>query len=288
MTTRRTPTSRPGPTMRRRRLGSELRKLREAAGLTIDPVAVHLACSPSKISRIETGRVAAATQDIRRMLDLYEASGDQRRELLQIATLAQEKAWWQAYSDTLVVPLVGLEEAAAAIDIYEAIVVPGLFQTPNYARAIIHSVRPGMPSEQIERLVELRMTRQETLFARDDPPRLSVIIDEAVLHRPIGEPALMDQQLKHLVEVTKQPTVTLRLLPFGAGAHPAMSGAFTIFRFSRPDEPGVVYLEHKARDLYLDDPDDVQRYTETFEKLCRLSFEPNDTIKQLNALKKNL
>lgn len=222
------------------------------------------------------------------MLDLYGASEDQRQTLLQIATQAQEKAWWQAYGDTLVVPLVGLEEAAAAIDIYEAMVVPGLFQAPGYAQAIIHSARPTRPSEQVERLVQLRMARQEFLFARGDPPTLSAIIDEAVLRRPVGASELMAQQLQHLVEVAERPNVTLRILPFGAGVHPAMSGAFTIFRFGRPDEPDVVYLEHKTRDLYLDDADEVQRYTEAFDKLCRLALEPYDSIKHLYALAKNL
>lgn len=273
--------------MRRRRLGSELRKLREAAGLTIGPVAANLRCSTSKVSRIETGQVAATTQDVRRMLDLYGVSGDQRRALIQIATRAQEKGWWQAYSDTLVVPLVGLEEAAVAIQIYEAMVVPGLFQTAGYARTVIYSASPGMPSEQVERRVELRMARQEFLFTRDDPPALSAIVDEAVLRRPVGEPEVIDQQLQYLVDVARLPTVTLRILPFSVGVHPAMNGAFTIFSFSRPDEPDVVYLEHKTRDLYLDNIDEVQRYVETFNMLSPLALEPVDSIDFLGALAKN-
>lgn len=166
-------------------------------------MAERLEWSPSKVSRIERGQVAASTHDVRRMLDLYGASEDQRRALIQVATKAQEKSWWQAYGDTLVVPLVGLEEAAAAIQTYEAIVVPGLFQTANYARAILRSARPDMPLEQIDRWVELRMARRDFLFGRTNPPALAAVIDEAVLRRPVGNPEIMAQQLQRLIEAAK-------------------------------------------------------------------------------------
>jgi transcriptional regulator with XRE-family HTH domain len=276
--------TRPSPTMRRRRLGVELRRLREATDLTIERVADSLGCSDSKVSRIETGQVTATSRDVRRMLDLYEITGEQREALLQVAREAQEKGWWQAYSDTLVVPLVGLETAAASIRIYEAIVVPGLLQIADYAHAVINATRPDLLSEQIERWVELRMARRRSLFSQEHPPTLTAVIDESVLRRTVGGPDTMPHQLSYLAEVAARPAVTLRVLPLGAGEHAGMSGSFTVFGFSEPADPDVVYLEHITSDVYLEDAQEVQRYAKAFDQLCSLALPPEDSIKLLISL----
>jgi hypothetical protein len=192
------------------------------------------------------------------------------------------------YTDALVVPLVGLEEEAAVIRIYEAMAVPGLFQTMDYARTIIHSDRPDLSTDQIERWVDLRMARRDFIFSRDNPPSLGAVIDEAVLRRPVGGLELMRQQLRHLAESAALPTVTLRVLPFEAGVHPAMNGAFTIFTFREAVDPEVVYLEHTTNDLYLEAAEDVDRYTRAFDKIWNLALTPDDSIGFLGTLERNL
>jgi transcriptional regulator with XRE-family HTH domain len=271
------------PTVRRRRLGIELRRLREDAGLTIEQVAGALECSDSKISRIETGQVGATPRDVRDMLQLYGVAGQRRDALLHSAREARQRDWWQAYSDTLIVPLVGMEAAASSIRIYETLLVHGLFQTRRYAGTVIRTVRPDLRPEEVERWVEFRMARQ-SLLARDTPPALSAVLDEALLRRPVGGPAAMGEQLHHLARVAALPTVTLQVLPFAAGHHAGMSGAFTIFSFPEPDGPDVVYLEHTKSDLYLESEEEIRRYASAFDQLRAMALPPDDSIAFLVAL----
>jgi transcriptional regulator with XRE-family HTH domain len=271
------------PTLRRRRLGAELRHLRELASLTIEDVAKALECSDSKISRIETGQVSATPRDVRDMLHLYGVSEDQEEILVQAAREARQKAWWQAYSDTLIVPLVGLETAATSIRAYEAMVVPGLFQTRDYAAAVIRAHRPDLSPDQVERWVEFRIARQ-ALLTRDGPPALQAVIDEAALRRPVGSLGQMRKQLHHLTELAAVPTVEVRILPFAAGEHGGMSGAFTIFGFDDPIEPDVVYLEQTASSLYIDGSEEVRRYTLAFENLRAAALTADASTAHLAAL----
>ncbi len=275
------------PTVRRRRLGIELRRLRDDAGLTIEQVAGALECSDSKISRIETGQVGATPRDVRDMLQLYGVAGQRRDALLQSAREARQRDWWQAYSDTLIVPLVGMEAAASSIRVYETLLVPGLFQTRQYAGTVIRTVRPDLRPEEVERWVEFRMARQ-SLLARDRPPALSAVLDEALLRRPVGGPAAMDEQLHHLARVAALPTVTLQVLPFAAGHHAGMSGAFTIFSFPEPDDPDVVYLEHTKSDLYLESEEEVRRYASAFDQLRAMALPPDDSVALVVALARSL
>jgi transcriptional regulator with XRE-family HTH domain len=280
--------TRQSPTVRRRRLGMELRRLREASGLTIDRVADALECSHSKISRIETAQVRATPRDVRDMLEIYGVEGDQREGLIQLAREARQTGWWHAYPDvTKESTYVGLEVAAASIRSYEALLVPGLLQTTEYARAVTRAVRPDQRQEQIERQVELRMARQ-SLLTQDDPPALWVIIDEGVLCRSVGERGVMSEQLYHLTEVAELPTVTLQVLPFGAGQHAGMDGAFTILGFPEPADPAVVYLENATSDLYLESPEDVRRYTLLFDHLRAAALKPDDSTDYLATLVKQL
>jgi Domain of unknown function (DUF5753)/Helix-turn-helix domain len=273
--------TRPGPTVQRRRLGIELRHLREQAGKTIDEVARALECSDSKISRIETGQVGASPRDVRDMLDFYGVQGERHDALVQFARAARKKGWWQAYSDTPVVPLVGLEVAADRIQGYEAMAVPGLLQTPDYARAMIRAPRPDLPSEQVDRWVEFRMARQE-LLRQADPPTFQVVLEECALRRPVGGPKVLRDQLRHVLEAATFPTLTLQVLPLQAGEHPALSGAFTIYRFLEPADPDVVYLDQS--DLYLERPEQVQRYAAAFERVRGAALSVRDSSSLIATL----
>jgi transcriptional regulator with XRE-family HTH domain len=275
-------TVRPGPTVQRRRLGIELRRLREQAGNTIDEVARALECSDSKVSRIETGQVSATPRDVRDMLDLYGVSGEQREALIQVARQARQKGWWQAYGDTLVVPLVGLETAAGEIRAYEPMAVHGLLQTPSYARAIIAALRPDLSRQQVERWVELRIARQ-ALLTREDPPSFTLLLEECVLRRPVGGRQAMREQLQRIAAAAALPAVTLQVLPLTVGEHAAMSGAFTIYRFDDPTDPDVVYLEHTTSDLYLESPEQVERYASAFERLQAAALGPEGSAELVAA-----
>jgi transcriptional regulator with XRE-family HTH domain len=261
-------------TMQRRRLGVELRHIREQTGLTIEDVARRLECSDSKVSRIETGQVSATPRDVRDMLDVYKVDREQRDALVQMAREARHRGWWEAYSDTPVVPLVGLETAASQILEYEPMAVPGLLQTSEYARAVIRVMMPDLPPERVNRWVELRMARQ-ALLNREDPPEFVAVIDECLIHRPVGGREVLRGQLRHLAEAATLPTVTLQVLPLEVGEHAALSGAFTIYRFAEETDPDVVYLEHaRGEPFFIETVRDVRRYATAFESLRTMALDP--------------
>ena len=266
------------PTGRRRRLGAELRRLREAAGLTIDKVAEELECSPSKVSRIETGQVSATPRDVRDMLGLYRVDDARREAMVQVAREARQRGWWQKFVDVPdgVPAYVGLEAAATSMDVYMALLVPALLQTPDYARAVIAAVRPDLPPSEIDRRVELRLRRQG-LLDQERPPRMRVLLDDTVLRRPVGGPAVMAAQRRRLLADADRPAVTIQVLEVGAGAHAGMDGPFTIFGFPAPAERDVVALDSAADALYLEGPEDVARYRRVFELLLPAARSPEDS-----------
>jgi transcriptional regulator with XRE-family HTH domain len=266
------------PTGRRRRLGAELRRLREAAGLTIDRVAGELECSPSKVSRIETGQVSATPRDVRDMLGLYGVDDTRLEAMVQVAREARQRGWWQKFVDVPdgVPAYVGLETAATSIDVYMALLVPALLQTPDYARAVIAAVRPDLPRSEIDRRVELRLRRQD-LLGQERPPRMRVLLDDTVLRRPVGGPAVMAAQRRRLLADADRPAVTIQVLEAGAGAHAGMDGPFTIFGFPAPAERDVVALDSAADALYLEDAEDVARYRRVFELLLPAARSPEDS-----------
>jgi transcriptional regulator with XRE-family HTH domain len=281
--------TRPGPTVQRRRLGIELRRLREQAGKTIDQVAQVLECSDSKVSRIENGQVSATPRDVRDMLQFYGVDPERREELVEFARTARKKGWWEAYSDTPIVPLVGLEVAADRILAYEAMVVHGLLQTKDYASSLIRALQPDLSEGQIRRWVEFRMIRQD-LLGRKDPPAFNVILEECALRRPVGGRPVMRAQLQHLGEaVASKPSLTLRILPLSIGEHAAMDGAFTVYSFSEPADPDVVYFEHPSfervtNDHYLESPEIVERYRLAFEGLAAAALGPDESSQFLTRL----
>jgi transcriptional regulator with XRE-family HTH domain len=266
------------PTGRRRRLGAELRRLREAAGLTIDRVAEELECSPSKVSRIETGQVSATPRDVRDMLGLYGVDDARLEAMVQVAREARQRGWWQKFVDVPdgVPAYVGLETAATSIDVYMALLVPALLQTPDYARAVIAAVRPDLPRSEIDRRVELRLRRQD-LLGQERPPRMRVLLDDTVLRRPVGGPAVMAAQRRRLLADADRPAVTIQVLEAGAGAHAGMDGPFTIFGFPAPAERDVVALDSAADALYLEDAEDVARYRRVFELLLPAARSPEES-----------
>lgn len=278
--------ARSSPTVRRRRLGTELRRLRLEAGLTIDQVADRLECSESKVSRVETGHVTALPRDVRDMLELYGVSDEQRDELLQVARDARKKGWWHAYSDVPRSAYVGFESAAERISSYETTLVPGLLQTTAYARAVIRALCPDVHPEEIEHRVELRRFRQ-ALLMRDEPPMIHWVLDEAVLRRPVGGPKVMQEQLRSLVTAAELPTVTLQVLQFDAGEHIGMYGPFIIMTFRDAADSEMVYLEHATRESYLEAEQEVRHYRMAFDQLCAMALEPNQSVEFLIELSRH-
>jgi transcriptional regulator with XRE-family HTH domain len=278
------------PTVRRRRLALELRRLREAAKLTCEEVADHLECSASKISRVETGRVSVSPRDVRDMLELYGVPGAQRESLVQLARDSRQKGWWHAYSDTMqpqMATYVGLESAASEIRIYEVSLIPGLLQTEDYARAVIRAGMVNSPAEDIERRVSLLMARQPAVV-REDPPKVWAVLDEAALRRRVGGSGLMRLQLEHLLAQAALPNVAVQVIPFGGGAHPAMGRPFIILVFPERVDTDVVYLEDLTSALYLEDVAEVDRYNVFFNHLRATALSFDDSAALITSVLKEM
>jgi transcriptional regulator with XRE-family HTH domain len=271
-----------GPTALRIMLGVHLRRLREEAGITRSDAGWAIRGSESKISRLELGRVGFKVRDVDDLLKLYKLNDAEERErLLDLAREANNPGWWQRYDD--VTPnwfhsYLGLEMAADLIRTFELQFVPGLLQTPEYARAVVALGRlnePSPKSEQ-ERLVALRMARQRVL-TRQRPARLWAVIDEAVLHRPIGGEDVLKAQLQHLIEASRRHNVTLQIIPFEKGGYTATGGAFTLLRFNDADLPDIVYIEHLTSAVYLDKREELDAYVVTMDSLSIIAAPPRET-----------
>ncbi len=260
-----------GPTVRRLLVGAQLRRLRTERGISREQAGEAIRASEWKIHRLENGQVSFKDRDITDLLRYYGVTDpDAVEALLAMAREANEPGWWQPYNDLLPQwfrAYVDLESAAALIRTYEGQLVPGLLQTEDYTRAVLQGAQLDDSPEGLERRVALRLTRQQ-LLTRPDAPHLWAVVDEAALRRPVGGREVMRAQLERLVEATKLPNVTLQVLPFGAGAHPAMVGAFSVLRFGDEDLPDVVYVEHLTNALYLDKRDDVDQYLHVMESIC--------------------
>ena len=276
-----------GSTVRRILLGAHLRRLREAADITRENAGYLIRGSASKISRMELGRYSFKERDILDLLTLYGVTDEEKRHaLLQLAREANAPGWWHKYSD--VVPswfqmYIGLEGAATLIRTYEIQLVPGLLQTPDYARAVTLRAHPNMPEEELERRVSLRTMRQR-LLSRPDPPQLWAVVEEAALRRSLGGSEVMRGQLEHLVGCTKQPNITLQVMPIRSGGYAAEGGAFSILRFGEPGLADVVYLEQLTGSLYLDKRADVEQYLDAMNRLCVDGEPPEKTATILDKI----
>jgi transcriptional regulator with XRE-family HTH domain len=266
-----------GPTVRRRRLASELRRLREAAELTIDEVGEKLECSASKISRIETGHVGVTPRDARDMLELYGIMGDEQDALVQLAREARKRGWWYPYNELFTGSFVGLETDAKTLRAYQALLVPGLLQTERYARTVIRAMRPDADEVEIKRRVAARMARQQ-LLNEPSPPEYWAVMDEAVLRRVVDGPEVMAEQLYRMMTVGRMPNVTIQVVPFSAGAHPGMEGPFLILGFPEQADPDVVYVDSTASGIYLENTPDVRRYSMMFDHLRAVALKPDDSL----------
>jgi len=264
------------PTVRRRELGALLRTLRTEAGMTVEQVAERLLVSSSKISRLETGRRGANARDIRDLCDIYGVTDPARRQhLMDLAHEGRDQAWWQPF-DLPYETYVGLEAAAVLISDYEPGVFPALLQTSEYARAIHEGALPRLSQEVMDQRIEARRLRQEVL-AREEPPRLAAVIDEAVLYRAVGNPEVMHAQLEKVIEACALPNVDVRILPESAGAHPALNSTFVILDFT-PPVPGMVYVDGLVGQIYLERPQDFERYKKVFERLSELSLSSEQSV----------
>ncbi|MFI6265940.1 helix-turn-helix domain-containing protein [Micromonospora sp. NPDC051006] len=280
-----------GPTVLRMLLGSQLRRLRESTGVTREGAGWEIRASESKISRMELGRVGFKERDVADLLTLYGVTDAEERELLlKLARDANSPGWWHRYGDVLPTwfqSYLGLEAAAALIRSYEVQFVPGLLQTPGYARAVVLLGHGAATPGEIDRRVDLRIRRQE-LLRRAEPPQLWAVLDEAALRRPIGGVAVMREQLTALIEATRSPHIRLQIIPFTAGGHAAAGGAFTILRFSDQDLPDIVYIEQLTSALYLDKRDDLDYYALAMERLCVEAEPPERTPELLERLRDEL
>ena len=273
------------PVVRGRRLAAELRRLRGAAGLTIDQVAAQLECSTAKLSRIENGQVSVRIQDARELLDLYQVTGARREELLDLVRQARAHGWWHAYADLLPTGMqtfVGLEDEAHRLRVHNVGVVPGLVQTERYAWEI-NTAFTDMPLELTARHTELRLARQQIL-TRPDPVLLHLVIDESALRRQIGGPDVMAGQYRHLIEAAGRDNITIQVLPFAAGAHQSAAFSYNIVSFSDPADPKIVYIGMLNDCVYRSDAEQVGRYDAAFEQASATALAPADSVRFLEEL----
>lgn len=278
-------TPKASPTVLRRQLGAELRRIRERAQRTVADVAGELGWSESKLSRIETANSGIRDADLDRLLRAYGIAEAERARLAAMAGQARQRAWWEAYGDALpdaYETLIGFEAEASSIFTYEAQLVPGLLQTAEYANAIMQASQVFDRPDVLGRRVAVRMARQAVL-TRDPPPHLWAILDEAVLRRPIGGPDVMRRQLLRLVEASERPTITLQILPFAIGAHRALDGSFVILEFSGGSDAPLVYSEGKTGGVFRSKPDDLQNYWTSFESLRTAALTPEESVRLVGA-----
>jgi transcriptional regulator with XRE-family HTH domain len=280
--------ARRSPTLRRRRLSAELRRIRTSAGMTSVEVTKRLGWASGKLTRMERGEwVRPNPRDIQDLLDVYEiVDVHHREELTRWAREGRERGWWHPYRDMLsesYTTFVGLEAEASTERAFELAVIPGLLQTADYARALFRHGPVEISAEEINDRVEVRLARQQVLTG-PDPLRLSVVIDEAALHRPAGSEETMRRQMAHLLETAELPRITLQVIPFRKGRHPGSTGPFTILEFPEQQDPEAVYLENLAGELFVEEPADVDRFRSAFERLAAIADSPEDTIHMIAGL----
>jgi hypothetical protein len=270
-------------------LGAQFRRLREAAGITPERAGYEIRGSRSKISRMETGQVGFKARDVTDLLTLYGVSDERERSrFLDLTRRSGQPDWWAEYGDVLpdwFEGYLGLESASSAIRSFEAQFVYGLFQTGDYARSVARLGHWAASEAENERRVQLRIRRQD-LLARADPPWIWSVMDEAVLRRPVGGPAVMRAQLGRLVEVAGLSRVTVQVVPFARGGHAGASGSFSVLRFGERDLPDVVYVEQLTSAVYLEQRADVEHYLEVMDQLSGEALKPADTTRFIEQIAK--
>jgi transcriptional regulator with XRE-family HTH domain len=278
------------PTIRRRRLGAALRRLREASGLSLHAVAEELGWSTSKISRIESAKIAVTPADVHALLSVLDTPSDDVDMLVSLASEHRQPGWWRQYAEVLPPWFEGylsLESEAARLLAYESEVVPGLLQTEQYAAEIMQQSAYTQLPDEAARAAELRRARQVRLID-PDPLSLDVVINESALRRMVAGPAVMGAQLTRLLDASQLPNVALRVLPFAAGAHPGVDGSFTVLEFADPSNPRIVYLDRMTNSAYLDGLRDVAAYRHAHQQLRDAAASLNDSRKMITQLLRQL
>ncbi|MEV0583438.1 helix-turn-helix transcriptional regulator [Nonomuraea sp. NPDC050310] len=275
------------PTVLRILLGTQLRKLRSARGISREDAGYSIRASHAKISRLELGQVSFKERDVADLLTLYGVTDEaERAPLLELARQANAPGWWHKYGDVLpgwFEVYIGLEGAASVIRTYENQFVPGLLQTPAYARAVIVLDNAHASTEELDRRVSVRMTRQRRLTAAQ-PLTLWAVVDEAVVRRSHGGPGVMREQIEHLLTMAALPNVTIQIMSFERGAHAAAGGPFSLLRFPQPELPDVVYMEQLTSALYLDKPVETEHYIQVMDRLSAQALTPDDSTRFLRNL----
>ncbi|HTX28230.1 MAG TPA: helix-turn-helix transcriptional regulator [Streptosporangiaceae bacterium] len=275
------------PTVRQRELGKRLRALRNQYDYTVEDVADKLLCSATKISRLETGARRPSLRDVRDLCELYGLDEPTSAEFMTLAREARKQVWWTQYEDLNMDPYLGLEESAAAITSYTMYYVPALLQTEEYTRTIIKTIAPKMNPDILQQRVEVRMRRQRRLD-EEDRPRYRVLLDEAVLNRRVGGPAVMAAQLDKVLEAERQGKVTFQVVPFDIGAHAAQDSNFIFFEFGEnPNQSPVVFVEGLTGNQYFEKPADISRYREALEYLRDTAMSPRDSVHRVIEMQKN-
>lgn len=280
----------PGPTIRRWQLGQELRQFREAAGITPRAAASEIEVTPGTMSKIEGGKQAIKGTHIKLLAPMYNLPPEEKARLLALAEEANQPGWWVSYARQ--VPdwfrlFLGYEQDASDLKSYESELVDGLLQTPAYARAIAVANRPSSTDDELNRQVDLRRERQQLIFG-EDPPKLHIVLNEAVLLRVVGSREVMREQLEHLAKIAALPHVTIQVLMFAAGAHPAMTSPFRMLGFEEEPRMNTIYLENGRGSLYLEKTPDVERYNAMFDQLTNLALNPQASRKEIVRVAKTL
>ncbi|MGH3319144.1 MAG: helix-turn-helix domain-containing protein [Streptosporangiaceae bacterium] len=277
------------PSLRRRRLAAELRRLRDQSGLTAAEVAKRLRWQESKISRVERRQSGLTAPELRKILDVYEVEDQTYRGYLsELARRGNERGWWQKYGGVVGTgygDLISLEDEARAIRMYQQELVPGMLQTADYARTVIRAGLPSDTAEEIDRRVEVRLERQQILTRPDPPPpRVHIVLSEAAIRRPVGGSDVMREQLESLMKPRDRANVTVQVLPFDVGVHPSMVGPFTAMTFPDPDDLGIVFMENPTGCLYLESPEELRVYEELWSALQANALSPDDSQAFLKSM----
>jgi transcriptional regulator with XRE-family HTH domain len=273
------------PTVRQRELGLRLRELRTAKNLTVEMVAKELLCSPTKISRAETAVRRATLRDVRDLCRIYEVDPETTAELMELAKDAYQPGWWTKYDDLKINPLIGMEQSATAITSFGMYFFPALLQSEDYARAIIKGIAPKIDDKILDGRVAARMERQQKLFEGPRPPKHRVVLDEAVLRRHIGGPTVMRDQLDRVLSLMRDDKTTVQVIPYTVGAYGANDSNFTYLEFAGTKLPNLVFVETLVSQLYIERPDEVDRYNEALDYLRDAALNPRDSAKKIEEIR---
>ncbi len=274
------------PTIRQRELGMRLREFRTSKGRTVEDVARELLCSPTKISRAETGARRATLRDVRDLCQLYGVDEQTSAELMELAREARQPGWWTKYDDLQITPFIGMEQAATAITCFGMYFVPALLQTEDYAREIIRGIAPRIEANILAQRVEARMIRQKLLY-QAKPPKYRALLDEAVLHRLVGGSAVMRAQLEKILSFMRD-RAAVQVIPYEVGAYGAIDSNFDYLEFAGTMLPGLVFVEGLVSHLYLERPDELDRYREALDYLRDEALNPRDSAKKIEEIRDKL